>query len=554
MDLLPNVTGKYTNVDNYYVKKGVIKNQFKLEVVSEEKIEKLLNKINPSKSTGLDKIPGRFIKDGAKVISSPIAHLINLSLYKGIVPDCLKEAKVVPLYKKNSKSEVGNYRPVSILNVLSKILEKEVHEQFQTYLNKANLIYPQQSGFRPNYSTDTCLIHLIDKIKAENDKGNYTGMCLIDLQKAFDTVNHDILLHKLKAMGANETTLTWFGSYLKNRTQLVEVSGTRSEFCKILCGVPQGSILGPLLFLCYCNDMETALNCTLLLYADDSALIVSSKHVPFIEDTLSKELSCLSEWLIDNRLSLHLGKTETILFGSKRRLRSFNKLSVKCNNVDIKSTSNVTYLGEIIDQDVSGESMAKDVITKSCRKVKYLYRQCRNFDKDTKRNLASALVLCHLDYSASSWYHGLTAQTKKQLQITQNKIIRFVLGKNNRAHIGFDEFSNLLWLPVPHRVTQLQLNHMFKIKHNSAPNYLCDQFQTVASVHTHETRASKGSFWVPQVNTNGKKTFMYTGITAWNGLPPTIRCEEKYGVFRKAVKKELLNRVKLNETNEFVYY
>ena len=219
-----------------------------------------------------------------------------------------KQAQVTPLFKKGSKLDVGNYRPVSVLSVLSKILERAVHDQLSGYFLKRDLLYEQQSGFRGSFSTDTCLIGLSDFVRAEMGKGKLVGLVLLDLQKAFDTVDHGILIDKLKAMGVSCTS--WFGSYLSGRTQCVEVDGVRSSFRDVSCGVPQGSILGPLLFLAYINDMHRSVNCQLALYADDSALIFSHKDPSVIADRLSHELSSCKKWLTDNKLSLHVGKTE----------------------------------------------------------------------------------------------------------------------------------------------------------------------------------------------------------------------------------------------------
>ena len=298
---LPNITGGYAGnfVYKYYQDKGAKQNSFKFSPVGEEDILKSLLSLNVSKATGLDGLSARFLKDGANQISGAIAHIINLSLYSGRIPDDMKTARVVPLYKKNSKSEPGNYRPVSILTVMSKILEKTVHKQLENYLRSEKLLYDYQS----------CLRQLTDQIRFYMDKGNYTGMVMIDLEKAFDTVDHEILLNKLKAISLDDLSTSWFSSYLKNRFQKTEVDGIFSDPMVVPCGVPQGSILGPLLFLIYVNDMEAAVSCRLILYADDSALLVSGTSVSVIEETLGHELTFLSEWLVDNKLSIHLGKT-----------------------------------------------------------------------------------------------------------------------------------------------------------------------------------------------------------------------------------------------------
>ncbi len=244
-------------------------------------------------------------------------YTVNLSITTNVVPDAFKCARVKPLFKKNSRLDEGNYRPVSILCIASKILERAVYTQLEDYLCQNNLLFDLQSGFRGNYSTDSCLIYLQDHIRSQTSIGNYTGMVLLDLQKAFDTVDHAILCQKLKAMGME--SVEWFHSYLTGRQQIVSVNGVDSENRGVTCGVPQGSLLGPLLFLCYVNDMEISVNCKLLLYADDSALLVSHKDPQVISQTLSKELQSCHHWLIDNKLSLHLGKNRMHYFWFKTK-------------------------------------------------------------------------------------------------------------------------------------------------------------------------------------------------------------------------------------------
>ena len=218
------------------------------------------------------------------------------------------------------------------------------------------------------------------------DKGLYTGLVMIDLQKAFDTVNHRILLHKLKAIGADETVVKWFSSYLSNREQFVIANGSSSAKEPITCGVPQGSILGPLLFIIYVNDMEQSVNCELFLYADDSALLVSGKCVAQIEQSLSENMNSLKQWLDHNRLSLHLGKTESILFATKYKLRKSSQLSVYCNETPILPKANVKYLGLTFDQDLSRHSIGNNAVQRINNGLKFLYRKGHLFNTKEKKD------------------------------------------------------------------------------------------------------------------------------------------------------------------------
>ena len=260
-------------------------------------------------------------------------------------------ARVIPLHKKGSKLEPGNFRPVSILGGISKVMERLIQEQINNYLAEQKLLFEFQSGFRTSHSTDTCLLYLTDYIKREVDSGKYCGMVMLDLQKAFDTVNHSILLSKLRAIGFDSTAIKWMKSYLEGREQVVDINGTLSSSLTVSCGVPQGSILGPLLFLLYINDMNAACNCKLFLFADDSALLISGKDKLQVEEALSSEVTKIRTWLTDNKLSLHLGKTESILFGTRHSLREINVNNFKVNVDDtvISSKGEITYLGCILE-------------------------------------------------------------------------------------------------------------------------------------------------------------------------------------------------------------
>ena len=284
MDLvrkLPMPTNKFgaNTVKEYYRHLNIGNNNFTFSPTAEDAVLKLLTNIDPSKAVGLDNLGGRFLKDGATELSRPVTQLINLSITSSVFPDECKIAKLKPLYKKGSALEPKNYRPISLLPLLSKLFEKIIHIQTQDYLNANNILYKYQSGFRTKHSTDTCLSLLNDKILSGIDNAMLTGMILIDLQKAFDTIDHEIFFSKMVHLGFSEATISWYKSYLTRRTFLVNVEKDFSSPGDLSCGVPQGSILGPLIFLLYVNDMSCSVDCELLLYADDSCLIFSGPDI-----------------------------------------------------------------------------------------------------------------------------------------------------------------------------------------------------------------------------------------------------------------------------------
>ena len=554
---LPPIIGKYGYdfVKSFYQEKvSTIGENFTLSPVNEEHVLNLIMGLNSHKATGLDGLPARFVIDSADIICKPLTHIINLSIQSGVFPCDMKKAKITPIYKKKAKTDAGNYRPVSILNIISKIIEKIACEQLTGYLDSNNLLYELQSGFRSSFSTDSCLIHLSDFIRKQQDKGHFTGMVILDLQKAFDTVNHKILLDKLQAMGVGQIVVQWFKSYLSGREQLVSIADKRSDFRTVSCGVPQGSILGPLLFLIYVNDMKAAVKCKLLLYADDSALLVSGKDVSEVERTLSMELGAVSEWLCENRLSLHLGKTQSILFGSKKRLTICSELHITCDGCVIGSECEVTYLGTILDQTLSGTSTARAIITKSTNKLKFLYRNARSLDRRTKTLLTSALIQCHFDYASAIWYSGLSKNLKTKLQIVQNKLIRFILALPARAHVGYEEFSKARMFPVHKRVDQLKMNHMFNIIQGISPAYLREDI-LLSDNSNHQTRSvTSPSCQIPRVNSSGLKSFFFTAIKCWNSLPSCVRNIDLKQPFKSMLKKTIWDQMFLESQQSFIYY
>ena len=242
-------------------------------------------------------------------------------------------------------------------------------------------------------------------------------MILIDLQKAFDTIDHKILTEKMSCLGFAESTIRWHKSYLTNRCFIVNVGNDFSSPGKLLCGVPQGSILGPLLFLLYVNDMTQAVNSDLLLYADDACLIYTGKDINTIEEQLNTDFSSLCDWFVDNKLSVHFGeeKTKSILFGTKRQLKNQRDLYLRYEDIEIKQHSKVTYLGCILDNDLSGESMATKVLRLVNNRLKFLYRKQKFLTLSLCWLLCNALIQPHYDYACSAWYPSLNKRLSKKI-------------------------------------------------------------------------------------------------------------------------------------------
>lgn len=252
-------------------------------------------------------------------------------------------------------------------------------------------------------------------------------------------------------------------------------------------------------------------------------------------------------------LSLHLGKTEAILFGSKRKLKN-KQLDIVCNDTQIASKSSVTYLGAEIDSCLNGELMASKILKKCNARLKFLYRKSKLLTKSSKRLLASSLIQCHLDYACSFWYSGLTLQTKTRLQSTQNRLIRLVLNLPSKEHLSTRHFSDVGWLPVGSRVDQIKILHVHRIVNKLAPCYLSENFTLVSEIHDHCTRSSLNCFYLPKVGSNSIKSFFYTSIKLWNSIPNLIKKIESRECFKSHLKKHIMSNLCQIENQGYKFY
>ena len=292
---------------------------------NETEVFEIISKLDRKSSSGIDEISNTLVKAAAKSIVPYLTIIINQSLSSGIFPKELSKAKVLPLHKKGSKIDVNNYRPISLLNVLSKIFERVIYDRLYSFFDKNNLFTCRQYGFRKKHSTIDALIDFIEKIRLNYEK-TVTSFFL-DFRKAFDTINHQILFEKLESYGVRGICLEWFKSYLSNRYQCVDLDGTCSEWLPIKCGVPQGSILGPLLFVIYINDLpKSCLSTEIILFADDTNITA----IGCTQEAVEKDLKSIQNWLQSNKLSLNIEKT--IQMNVKP---SASKLRFKLNGIPI---------------------------------------------------------------------------------------------------------------------------------------------------------------------------------------------------------------------------
>ena len=349
--------------------------KFKFTEITVEQVLEELTSISSQKVSGLDNICVKLLKLGKDAVAPILCKIFNLSLKQGCFPDDLKVARVIPIYKVGKQEEFSNYRPISIVPVCSKVLEKIVHKQLYKYITDNNIMYDGQSGFRKNHSTCTALTKTIDKWNNEIDVGNYVGAVFVDLSKAFDMVNHELLIQKLYSLGIKENEILWFKSYLTQRTQCVSVNNSMSTPNVISSGVPQGSILGPLLFLLFINDMPNDLkHSTVDIYADDTLIYVYHKDVNVIEKKLNEDLHNLSIWLVNNHMKVNVNKTKVMLLGTTAKTSKVSHVHVFMDDIEVGNVTCYKYLGVHIDVNLKWKEQI-NIIRKVCAGIAVIYSQ-----------------------------------------------------------------------------------------------------------------------------------------------------------------------------------
>ena len=380
---------------------------------------------------GADGINAKIFKGTYRDILEHILHLMNLCLQNGIFPKRLKIAVIKPVFKAGKKNTLGNYRPISMLPYISKILEKLIHERLTTYLITNNIVNESQYGFQKGLSTYMPHIILQEQITKAFEHGHFVCGIYLDLKKAFDTVDPEILMLKLEKYGICQSALQMIRSYLSSRTQCVNVDGVKSTYMDVEMGVPQGSILGPLLFLLYINDFPNICkHSSCILYADDTALFFESNDANKLQDMLNNDLPNICKWLQANKLSLNTDKTYCQLYNMTRKVV---KPIVALNGKDISFVTKMKYLGVLIDEKLSWNEHIDYVSTTLSSNIGALYRSKYFLDQQTRLLLYNALILPHLNYCSLIWAHTFSSYISK-IEILQKRAVRIIVNADRLAH------------------------------------------------------------------------------------------------------------------------
>jgi len=521
-------------------------------------VEKLIGS-SLSKTCQLDPAPTWLVKEFGNLLSPFITLLINKSLTTGCFPRQYGHAIVFPLLKKKNldASQPKNFRPVSNLCYLSKLLETVVQQQLQQFLNEHDAMPSHQSAYRKFHSTETALLKLYNDLLVATDHGQVSGLCLLDLTAAFDTVDHELLLSRLeRTFGVQGQAKAWFKSYLTGRTFTVLLGGKISQAVDVTCSVPQGSVLGPLLFILYTADLAdlaSKFNVNLHAFADDNQLhvhcdlggVLSSANV------LEQCITAIAHWMTANRLKLNAEKTELIWAGTRYSVASLlhgrgPSLTLGTDSVEVADA--VRVLGVLFTPDLALDKHTSAVSAKCFYQLRQLRRVRRSLDTESTKILVHAFVTSRIDYCNGLLANAPSVWTDK-LQRVLNAAAR-VITDTQKFDRGLTTIlrDDLHWLDLPRRVSYKLCLTVYKCLHGMAPQYLAELCRPVSDIQgrRHLRSATLGLLDKPryELETYGRRAFSYAGPSAWNSLPAHLRSQNvTINNFRHSLKTFLFSQM-----------
>ena len=498
------------------------------------KVRKILKKLSNSKSTAVDELDNFSVKLAADLIVQPLHHIICLSFIQSKFPEKWKYSKVLPLHKKGEKLERKNYRPVSILSPLSKVLEKVVYEQIYDYFSRNSLFHPNLHGYRHNRSTETALIQMYDRWVRAAHSGQLSGVVLLDLSAAFDLVDPNLLLKKLKIYGFDHDSLLWIESYLKNRFMGVWIDHTMSEFRQCPVGVPQGSNLGPLLFLIFYNDLPLSVNCSIDAYADDSTTTVTADSIEDIASNLTDNCKIVSDWMLGNKLKLNAEKTHLMTVGTRARLRNQpSKAVVNMDGLELKESESEMLLGCYVESDLKWHKQVNFLLSKLQTRLGALDKIKHIVQFQFRKTIVESIFTSVLRYCIPV-FGGCDKGEIQALQILQNKAARIATlsGMRVRRNYLYDQTG---WMTVQQLIYYHTALSTYRIRNSKEPEYL-------DAILNRNNRS--GKIIVPHTNLSlAIGSFCFRASNEWNRLPEELRKCENISSFKNLLRKWILRNV-----------
>ena len=492
-----------TKLETYISSKIPLDTFFRIPKITVNQVSEFINGLNPAKATGLDGIGPRILKLASTVLSPSIAALINKSIETATFPDQLKMAKLYPIHKGGSKSDPANYRPISILPTISKIFEKHINKHLVAFLNKYKVIHANQSGFRQKHSCQTALVKLIDQWMACIDRGDIVGSVFLDFRKAFDLVDHSILIDKLSLYKCQGPDLSLISSYLQSRQQVIDSGKGLSTPAYIKSGVPQGSILGPTLFLIFINDLPLHMEyCDIDLFADDATFHANGKTKSEVEPKLQTDGNNSKSWAKHHKMQIHYDKTSCMTLGSRHRTQNeASKLDITIDGNEIKQVDKQKLLGVYIDENLLWTTHIDYLCSTISTKISLLKQLSTYVPVKVQKLFYQGYILPLIDYGSNTW--GSTSKLNiERLSKLQKRAARIIL-KADFDTPSSEMFNELGWSTIENRHNYNKAVLTYKALNDLTPEYISNLLKPTFETHNRKLRsATNGSLSVPRSRTS----------------------------------------------------